>query len=100
MKQQNRLLKCGCLTLLLFFFADYDSSGAVEFKDPVSFRLTPNLQNFITRAGVDGPFLASMRAAAQAIAHEVLPLFLFHNGFKILLSPYKWVPLIVYHFCI
>lgn len=64
------------------FFADYDSSGAVEYKDPVSFRLTPNLQNFITRAGVDGPFLASMRAAAQAIAHKVLLLLLLHNCFN------------------
>ena len=67
---------------ITLFFADYDSSGAVEYKDPISFRLTPNLQNFITRAGVDGPFLASMRAAAQAIAHKVLPLLLLHNCFK------------------
>lgn len=64
------------------FFADYDSSGALECKDPVSFRLTPNLQNFITRTGVDGPFLASMRAAAQAIAHKVLLLLLLHNCFN------------------
>lgn len=89
------------------FFADYDSSGAVEYKDPVSFRLTPNLQNFITRAGVDGPFLASMRAAAQAIAHKVLLLLLLHKLLQILFFSYKWVhmrtrerPLIVYHFCI
>jgi transformation/transcription domain-associated protein len=36
--------------------------------EPVPFRLTPNLQRFITSAGVDGVFCGSLVAAASCLS--------------------------------
>lgn len=48
-------------------FTAYDMNGIVEFSEPVPFRLTRNLQTFFTPFGVEGFFVSSMCAAAQAI---------------------------------
>ncbi|CAM6100600.1 unnamed protein product [Calypogeia fissa] len=49
------------------FHPAYDMNGIVEFSEPVPFRLTRNLQTFFTPFGVEGFFVSSMCAAAQAI---------------------------------
>jgi transformation/transcription domain-associated protein len=55
----------------------------VEFMEPVPFRLTRNLQTFFTPFGVEGLFVSSMCAAAQAIVAPKVRLptchFLAHN---------------------
>jgi transformation/transcription domain-associated protein len=48
------------------FHPTYNDNGLVECKEPVPFRLTRNLQTFFTSFGVEGLFVASMCAAAQA----------------------------------
>ncbi|KAG6555625.1 hypothetical protein Mapa_002860 [Marchantia paleacea] len=49
------------------FHPAYDANGVVEFSEPVPFRLTRNLQTFFTPFGVEGFFVSSMCAAAQAV---------------------------------
>ncbi|KAL3681984.1 hypothetical protein R1sor_000006 [Riccia sorocarpa] len=49
------------------FHPAYDMNGIVEFSEPVPFRLTRNLQTFFTPFGVEGFFVSSMCAAAQAV---------------------------------
>uniref|UniRef100_A0A7I4F837 Non-specific serine/threonine protein kinase n=1 Tax=Physcomitrium patens TaxID=3218 RepID=A0A7I4F837_PHYPA len=49
------------------FHPAYDIHGMVEFAEPVPFRLTRNLQTFFTPFGVEGLFISSMCAAAQAV---------------------------------
>lgn len=64
--------------LLLLCLAAYDMHGMVEFAEPVPFRLTRNLQTFFTPFGVEGLFVSSMCAAAQAVvAPKVSSMILF-----------------------
>ncbi|KAL2624095.1 hypothetical protein R1flu_008340 [Riccia fluitans] len=49
------------------FHPAYDVNGIVEFSEPVPFRLTRNLQTFFTPFGVEGFFVSSVCAAAQAV---------------------------------
>jgi len=46
----------------------FNSQGHVVSPEPVPFRLTPNLVNFISPVGITGIFSASLIASAQAIA--------------------------------
>lgn len=64
--------------LYLCVMAAYDMHGMVEFAEPVPFRLTRNLQTFFTPFGVEGLFISSMCAAAQAV---VAPKVSFHHLF-------------------
>jgi len=50
----------------------YLSEGELDANRPVSFRLTPNIADFITATGVAGPLTASMVAAARCL---VLPQY-------------------------
>ena len=54
----------------------YDGAGTLERNEPVPFRLTRNMVAFFSHFGVDGVFVTSMVAAAQACAPpaEVLRL--------------------------
>eukprot|EP00897_Mesotaenium_endlicherianum_P005503 jgi/Mesen1/4981/ME000248S04265 len=49
------------------FHPTYDANGIVECQEPVPFRLTRNIQTFLTHFGTDGLFVAAMCASAQAI---------------------------------
>lgn len=69
--------------------AAYDIHGMVEFAEPVPFRLTRNLQTFFTPFGVEGLFISSMCAAAQAV---VAPKVLFH---QVMIFPIS----LAYDFC-
>lgn len=44
----------------------YDASGTLERNEPVPFRLTRNMVAFFSMFGVDGIFVTSLVAAAQA----------------------------------
>jgi phosphatidylinositol kinase/protein kinase (PI-3 family) len=48
----------------------YASSGLLEASTAMPFRLTRNLHNFLTRAGVQGPFSLGMVAAAEALLSD------------------------------
>lgn len=55
----------GLINISYFKFDVDDSSGQLDSTRPVPFRLTPNLAEFITSVGVDGPLTSSMIAAAR-----------------------------------
>lgn len=64
------------MLMSLYLVAAYDIHGMVEFAEPVPFRLTRNLQTFFTPFGVEGLFISSMCAAAQAVVAPKVP---FHD---------------------
>lgn len=71
-------IHCPNNLLLFLCLAAYDMHGMVEFAEPVPFRLTRNLQTFFTPFGVEGLFVSSMCAAAQAVvAPKVSLIVLF-----------------------
>lgn len=45
----------------------YDANGIIDFNEPVPFRLTRNLQEFISHFGVEGVLVSSISSAAQAV---------------------------------
>eukprot|EP00253_Pinus_taeda_P030685 PITA_30685 len=49
------------------FNSVYDANGMIEFNEAVPFRLTRNLQYFLTPSGVEGHFVSAMCAAAQSV---------------------------------
>jgi hypothetical protein len=48
--------------------------GHLEAAEPVPFRLTRNLQSFFTAYGIEGLFIASLGATAQALTGAHSPL--------------------------
>lgn len=63
------------MLMFLCGMAAYDMHGMVEFAEPVPFRLTRNLQTFFTPFGVEGLFISSMCAAAQAVVAPKVSFF-------------------------
>ena len=51
-------------------FVAYNANGEIQCNEAVPFRLTRNLECFLTPFGVDGPFVCAMCAAAQSIVAE------------------------------
>ncbi|XP_010444949.1 PREDICTED: transformation/transcription domain-associated protein-like [Camelina sativa] len=49
------------------FHPSYDSNGMVELNEPVPFRLTRNMQAFLSHFGVEGPLMSNMCSASQAV---------------------------------
>ena len=49
------------------FFPTFDPQGVIDCPEPVPFRLTRNLNTFLTPFGVEGMFVACMSAAARAL---------------------------------
>ncbi|OQR96405.1 phosphatidylinositol kinase (PIK-L3) [Achlya hypogyna] len=49
---------------------NYGAQGNVEAGCTMPFRLTRNLQAFVTSTGVEGPFTVAMAAAAQALSSD------------------------------
>lgn len=45
-----------------------NQSGQFTLTEAVPFRLTPNIQNFLTEAGIEGPFSSSIMALGQALS--------------------------------
>ena len=46
----------------------FSAAGVLEVTEAVPFRLTPNLQHFITPVGLEGIFSASLMAIARSLA--------------------------------
>lgn len=75
------------------FHPVYDADGMIDFNEPIPFRLTRNLQDFISHFGVEGVLVPSICSAAQAVVSpkvssineamlEFLSTFLFfHSSF-------------------
>ncbi len=55
----------------LEFYPTYAHNGLLDKAEPVPFRLTRNLATFFTPFGVEGVFLTSLAAAAQACTQHV-----------------------------
>ncbi|XP_048601036.1 transformation/transcription domain-associated protein [Brassica napus] len=49
------------------FHPTYDPNGMLELNEPVPFRLTRNMQSFLSHFGVEGPLMSNMCAASQAV---------------------------------
>ncbi|CAH8274165.1 unnamed protein product [Arabidopsis lyrata] len=49
------------------FHPSYDSNGMIELNEPVPFRLTRNMQSFLSHFGVEGPLMSNMCSASQAV---------------------------------
>ena len=49
------------------FHPTYDPNGMLELNEPVPFRLTRNIQAFLSHFGVEGPLMSNMCAASQAV---------------------------------
>ena len=61
-------------------------TGALNINRFVPFRLTPNVQSFLTPIGINGPLYMSMAASARALVQpqysiESLLLALFRDEF-------------------
>ena len=52
----------------LEFFPQYDETYHIDSNEPVPFRLTRNLQTFLTPFGVEGVYVAAFASAAGALA--------------------------------
>ena len=52
----------------LEFFPQYDEAYHIDSNEPVPFRLTRNLQTFLTPFGVEGVYVAAFASAAGALA--------------------------------
>merc|ERR1719443_2438544 len=50
------------------FFPQYDETYHIDSNEPVPFRLTRNLQTFLTPFGVEGVYVAAFASAAGALA--------------------------------
>lgn len=50
------------------------TNGIFANMDPVPFRLTPNIQNFMTPVGIEGPFVSCLVAAARSLTEPELEL--------------------------
>ena len=57
----------GLINVSYFRFDTDDASGELAANRPVPFRLTPNISEFITSIGVNGPLTASMIATARCL---------------------------------
>ena len=57
------------------------ASGQISLIEIVPFRLTPNIQEFFTKVGIEGPLLSSLVVVSRDLAHgesdliEYIPLF-------------------------
>ena len=49
-----------CLFVCLFTVLIFPSLGALDANRPVPFRLTPNLQSFLSPIGINGPLYMSI----------------------------------------
>ena len=58
----------GLVNISYFKFDVDDVSGELDSNRPVPFRMTPNITEFITSVGVNGPLTASMIAAARCLS--------------------------------
>ncbi|KAL1465116.1 hypothetical protein WDU94_004709 [Cyamophila willieti] len=58
----------GLLNVSYFKFDLNESTGELHTDKPVPFRLTPNIVQFLTRIGVDGPLSASIVAVARCLS--------------------------------
>uniref|UniRef100_A0A8D8TZY5 Transformation/transcription domain-associated protein n=1 Tax=Cacopsylla melanoneura TaxID=428564 RepID=A0A8D8TZY5_9HEMI len=58
----------GLLNVSYFKFDLNESTGELHADKPVPFRLTPNIVQFLTRIGVDGPLSASIVAVARCLS--------------------------------
>ncbi|ESP00831.1 hypothetical protein LOTGIDRAFT_140419, partial [Lottia gigantea] len=69
---------CGFLNISYFKFDLDDHTGELDANRPVPFRLTPNITEFITTMGVNGPLTACMVAIARCFVQPQykLPSFL------------------------
>ena len=67
---------CGAFAQLMKVFHVF--TGDLDANRPVPFRLTPNIAEFLTTTGVNGPLTASMVAAARCFVQPQykLPSFL------------------------
>lgn len=57
----------GLINVSYFRFDTDDMTGELAANRPVPFRLTPNINEFITSIGVNGPLIASMIATARCL---------------------------------
>ena len=54
----------------LEFFPQYDNAYTIDGNEPVPFRLTRNLQTFLTPFGVEGVFVSAFSTAARALLEK------------------------------
>ena len=74
------------VVVCLFTVLIFPSLGALDANRPVPFRLTPNLQSFLSPIGINGPLYMSMVASARALIQpqysiESILLALFRDEF-------------------
>ena len=72
--------------MFLFFLFLFSLLGVLDANRPVPFRLTPNLQSFLSPIGINGPLYMSMVASARALIQpqysiESILLALFRDEF-------------------
>ena len=60
----------------MYWFIDLalacNTNGQMEILEAVPFRLTPNLQHFVTRTGIEGPFISTMLALSRVLSDPSL----------------------------
>lgn len=59
----------GLMNVSYFKFDVDDSTGELDTTRPVPFRLTPNIYEYVSTIGVNGPLTAAMIAAARCFAY-------------------------------
>jgi len=74
---------CGNITFNNFRFDIDDTKGDLDANRPVPFRLTPNIQEFITPVGINGVITHCMIAVARCL---VQPQFSVNSYFKAVLK--------------
>ena len=72
----------GMVTVSYFKF-DYDLKREFDISRPVSFRLTPNITEFMLRLGLDGPFLTTMVATSRCFLE---PKYSMISYFRLILK--------------
>ncbi|XP_019851030.1 PREDICTED: transformation/transcription domain-associated protein [Amphimedon queenslandica] len=75
----------GCLTQTFYKF-EINNEGALDANRAVPFRLTPNIQSFLSPIGISGPLYMSMVAVARVLVQpqysiESILLALFRDEF-------------------
>lgn len=64
----------GIFGLIDPYLAFNQTNGVFANMDPVPFRFTPNIQQFITPVGIEGPFVSCLVAVARSLTEPDLEL--------------------------
>ena len=73
----------GLINISYYKFDVDDVSGKLDSNRPVPFRMTPNITEFVTPVGVNGPLTSSMISAARYVLNKMSITTIFcHKHFK------------------